>query len=85
MKKIVHKTIKVKIFNPTQVKRQFLGLLKENSTVLNHYVSRIEELGTTSKSKLHKETYHELRKTSSRRTGASLNFGFDAFPLFFRV
>ena len=65
MKKIVHKTIKVKIFNPTQVKRQFLGLLKENSTVLNHYVSRIEELSTTSKSKLHKETYHELRKTSS--------------------
>ena len=64
MKKTVHKTIKVKIFNPTQVKKQFLGLLRENSTILNHYVSRIEELGTTSKSRLHKETYHKLRKTS---------------------
>jgi len=65
MRKPVHKTIKVKIFNPTQVKKQFLELLRENSTILNHYLSRIEELGTTSKPKLHKETYHELRKTSS--------------------
>jgi len=64
MKKTVHKTIKVKIFNPTQVKRQFLELIRENSIILNQYISRIEELGTTSKSKIHKETYHELRKSS---------------------
>ena len=64
MKKTVHKTIKVKIFNPTHVKRQFLELIRENSITLNHYISQIEELGTTSKSKLHKETYYELRKTS---------------------
>jgi len=65
MKKTVHKTIKVKIFNPTQVKRQFLELIRENSIILNHYICRIDELGTTSKSKIHKETYHELRETSS--------------------
>ena len=64
MKKTVHKTIKVKIFNPTQVKVQFLELIRENSIILNHYISQIEELDTTSKSKIHKETYHDLRKTS---------------------
>ena len=69
MKKTVHKTIKVKIFNPTQVKRQFLELIRENSIILNHYISRIDELDTTSKVELHNKTYHNLRKSSSLPPG----------------
>jgi len=57
----VVKTVKLKLFKPTKVKRELLLLLHENQRLLTEYVELIEQHNTTCKSLLHKLTYSELR------------------------
>ncbi len=55
------KTVKLKLFKPTRVKRQLLFLLQENQQLLNNYIGLIEKHSTTNKSLLHSLSYSRLR------------------------
>ncbi|MFH1544692.1 MAG: transposase [archaeon] len=78
----VFKTVKVKVFNPTKVKKAFLELLTENETLLNYYVRVMAERKVVSRNALHQLTYSELRKSSplpSALLQSSRDKAFEAF------
>ena len=54
------KTVRVKAFEPTRVKKQFMALLLENSRLMNEYLSLMQAHQTTSKQHLHLLSYERL-------------------------
>lgn len=60
---MLNKTISVKIFEPTKVKAETLqDLLNISGEMSRFYVSAMENLGTSSKKDLHKETYQQVKQ-----------------------